>query len=94
MCGGSATGILSLAPGRGYAYTRHCLFQRSQNLCGIAGSCNFQRCTHVAVQEQGRHHRCVIIHLHALRSWGWRGGGEWGFGSRLLGGWRCGGYVR
>ena len=49
MCGSSATGILSPAPGRGCAYIRYCVFPRSQNLCGIAGSCDFRRCTPVAL---------------------------------------------
>ena len=95
MCGYSATGKFSLAPGPGCAYTRYCVFPRSQNLSGIAGSSDFRRCAPVALGKQGPHHRCVvIIQLQPLRPWGWRGGGDWGFGSLSLGGWRCRGYVR
>ena len=68
ICGGGATGMFSPAPGRGCAYTRVCVFPRSQNLFGVAGSSNFRRCAPVAREKQGPHQcRVVIIHLHPAR---------------------------
>ena len=52
MCGDSATGIFSPAPGRGCAYTRYCVFPRSQYLSGIAGSIVFRGCAPVALENR------------------------------------------
>ena len=41
----------------------------------------------MALRDQGPHHHCVIIHLHTLWPWGWRGGGDRGLGSPSLRGW-------
>ena len=38
ICDGSAIGIFNPARGRGCAYARVCVYPRSQNLCGVAGS--------------------------------------------------------
>ena len=52
----------------GCAYACVSVYQRSQNLCGVAGSSNFRRRAPVSHEKQGPHHcRVAIIHLHPLR---------------------------
>ena len=78
MCGCSATGIFSAALGQGCAYTCYCIFPRSHNRSGLAGSSDFRRCAPVALGKPWPHHHpVVIIQLHHLRPRGWRRGGAW-----------------
>ena len=88
MCGGSATRILSPAPGQCCAYTSYCVFPCSLNLCGIAGSCDFQRCAPVALCVNVNRVLTIAVSSSTCMPWGRGVGGEGGMrdlGFRRLG---------